>query len=325
MQQSVTARDGSEYAAVLAREEFRNELESLFPSKSGKGNLEEVRFKMLRYHGNRCVFDVAMKSETGWHNVIAKLFAIDRQDAFDAMQRIHRGGFGTAAEFAIPKPIAYLPSLRVLLEEKVDGVQVKGILLADDESQQLKAVQRCGSWLARFHTTAPRFGNRVDPRALLDHVRGWADMVSQFGEPFNAKCRSLMKKLESAIPDEGSFEHLPGHGSYIPSHVLLNDRRTITIDFDEFELVDPARDIGWFLIALERFELKYRRPSGFYKRLAKPFLDSYQREANYDAIRHLGFYKGAEYLHRARHDLYKRIPPVREWAELMLDQAIAGL
>jgi len=38
----------------------------------------------------------------------------------------------------------------------------------------------------------------------------------------------------------------------------------------------------------------------------------------------LAFYKAAEYLHRARHDLYKRIPPVPEWAEKMLDQALTG-
>jgi hypothetical protein len=323
--QRVVTRDGSEYAAVLAKQEFRTELDKLFPWAPGERGPGEVQYQMLRYHQNRCVFNVNIKTDGGWESIIAKLFAVDRLDAFNAMQRIHQGGFGIGAPFAIPQPIAYLPSLRVLIEEKVEGKQVKGVLLQDDELEQSEAVRRCGAWLAQFHNRAPRFGNQVDPRLLLEHVQGWADMVAKFGKPFDSKCESLMKNLAKALPIKGTFEYCPGHGSYIPSHVLLNNGRTVTIDFDEFELVDPARDIAWFLIALERYELKYHRPTGFYQRLAAPFLEAYLKEGNKDSLRHLAFYKGAEYLHRARHDLYKRIPPVLDWAEMMLDQALSGL
>ena len=265
-----------------------------------------------------------MTTNDGWQDLIAKVFATDRPDTLDVMQRLHQAGFGTTAQFAVPRPIAYLSSLRILLEEKVEGRQVKTILLEDDKSEQMEAVRRCGEWLARFHTTAPRFGNPVEPRPFLEHVRGWADMVSEFGKPLSAKCELLMKKLEAIVPVEGTFEYCQGHGSYIPSHVLLSNERTVTIDFDELELVDPARDLAWFLIALERFELKYHKPPDFYERLSGPFLEAYLKEGNRNTLRHLAFYKAAEYLHRARHDLYKRIPPVPEWAEKMLDQALTG-
>lgn len=324
-QQSVAFRDGSEFAAVLAKEEFRAEIDRLFPTVGGKRGPDDIRWQMLRYHHNRSAFDVKIKANGGWQSVIAKLFAIDRQDAFDSMRRIHEAGFGDGAEYGIPRPIEYIPALRVLLEEKVEGRQVKGILLAQDQSEQLKAVRRCGTWLARFHDAAPRFGNRVEPRPLLEHVREWADMVSAFGGPFPAKCDLLMRKLSDALPAKGSFEYCPGHGSYIPSHVLLAGDRTVTIDFDEFELVDPARDLAWFLIAVERFELKYGKSPGFYDRLAKPFLEAYRVATARESMRHLAFYKGAEFLHRARHDLYKRIPPVSAWAEMMLDHGIDGL
>ena len=323
--QSIATRDGSQYAAILAKQEFSAELEQIFPTGRGQRMPDDIRFQMLRYHQNRCVFNVSMTTKDGWQSVIAKVFAVDRADAFDVMQRIHQAGFGPEATFAIPKPIAYIPSLRILLEEKVEGNQVKGILLGDDQYLQIEAVRRCGEWLARFHTQAPRIGNRVDPRPFLEHVRGWADMVSRFGQPFTKKCESLLKKLETAVPTEGTFEYCAGHGSYIPSHVLLSNERTVTIDFDELELVDPARDLGWFLIALERYELKYQRAPGFYEKLAPHFLESYVRQGRKDTLRHLAFYKGAEYLHRARHDLYKRIPPVPEWAEKMLDSGLRDL
>jgi len=322
--QTTAVRDGSQYAAILAKQEFRAELERLFPTEGGQRTPDEVRFQILRFHTNRSVFNVSITRNSGWQSLIAKVFAVDRPDTLHAMQRIHQAGFGPTAQFAIPRPIAYLSSLRILLEEKVEGKQVKTILLEDDKSEQMEAVRRCGEWLARFHTKAPRFGNRVECRPFLEHVRGWADMVSGFGKPFTAKCESLMKKLEAMVPIEGTFEYCQGHGSYIPSHVLLSNERTVTIDFDELELVDPARDLAWFLIALERFELKYHRPPDFYERLSGPFLEAYLKEGNRNTLRHLAFYKAAEYLHRARHDLYKRIPPVPEWAEKMLDQALTG-
>ncbi len=324
-QQQTNPRDGSEYAALLATGEFRTELDRLFPTKGGERSSSEVRFQMLRYHQNRCVFDVNIRTDDGRQSIIAKLFAVDRQDAFDAMQKIHQSGFGQGAPFTVPKPIAYLPSLRILIEEKVEGKQVKSILLEDDKPEQLEAVRRCGAWLARFHDTAPKFGKSVDPRPFLDHVQSWANMVAEFGKPFDYKCKLLMQKLYDMIPAKGGFEYCPGHGSYIPSHVMLNDERTVTIDFDEFELVDPARDLAWFLIALERYELKYGKRHGFYERLSQPFVESYMRMGSQDATRYLPFYKAAEYVHRARHDLYKRNPPVREWAELMLDRAMDGL
>ena len=101
-EQVAAKRDGSEFAAVLAKEEFRTELDRLFPTREGGRGSEGVRLQMLRYHSNLCVFDVSMKTNSGWKSVIVKLFTIDRQDAFSAMERIHSGGFSEGAEFAVP-------------------------------------------------------------------------------------------------------------------------------------------------------------------------------------------------------------------------------
>jgi len=150
-------------------------------------------------------------------------------------------------------------------------------------------------------------------------------MVSEFGGAFPSKCKLLMDKLEASIPEAGSFQYCPGHGNYVPSHVLLDDHRTATIDLDGFELVDPARDLALFTISVERYGLKYHRPPNYFERLNEPFLLSYLKRGGKDALNNLPFYKGAEYLHRVRRDLYKTIPPAPSWAEMMLDHAIGGL
>lgn len=310
---------------MLASEEFMNELDHLFPTREGHRGSDQVRFQVLRCHPSRCVFDLAIKLDKQWRSVIVKLFTVDRPDVFSTLQRIYESGFGQGSEFVVPRPIAYLPSLKILIEEKVEGKRANETLIAEDLSEQVEAVERAGAWLAQFHTTAPKVGNQVGPKFLLEHSRKRADMVSEFGGAFPSKCKLLMDKLEASLPEDGSFQYCPGHGNYIPSHVLLDDHHTATIDFDGFDLVDPARDLAWFTISVERCGLKYHRPPNYFERLTKPFLLSYLQRGRKDASNNLPFYRGVEYLHRAKRDLYKRIPPAPSWAEMMLDHAIGGL
>jgi hypothetical protein len=324
-QQAIAIRDSAQFAKILGEEEFRIELARLFPTTKGPRTAEEVRFQMLRLHPDRCVFDVSMKGDGGWQSVIAKIFADDRPDTFSTMEKIHQGGFGPSSEWAVPKPIAYLPSMRILLEEKIEGRQVENVLLSDNEPAQLEAIKRCGVWLASFHVRAPRFGNRVEPQTHLKHVKIWADKTSKFWPPFAEKCHLLIRRLSAALPAEGTFEYRPGHGNYIPEHVVMCGARTVTIDLDGFDLVDPARDIAMFLITLERMGLKHHKAPSYYDRLIRPFVESYLNEGDQNALQNLAFYKSAEYLHRARHDIHRRIPPAPEWAEMMLDQALRGL
>src|SRR5919197_1030323 len=66
--------------------------------------------------------------------------------------------FGPEQEVSIPEPLAYVPELRLLLQEKVDGPRAKEIFLADDERRRVDASVRSARWLARFHAIAPRSG-----------------------------------------------------------------------------------------------------------------------------------------------------------------------
>ncbi|MBO0889085.1 phosphotransferase, partial [Candidatus Bathyarchaeota archaeon] len=306
-------------------EEFMNELDQLFPTIAGHREPSQVHCKVLRCHPSRCVFNLAIKLDDQWQNVIVKLFTSERLDVFSNLQRIYGGGFGQGAEFVVPRPIAYIPSLKMIIEEKIEGKPASETLIGEDLSDQVEAVGRAGAWLAQFHTRAPKFGNQVEPEVLLEHSREWAERVSKFGKGFPSKCKLLVEKLEASMPKHGSFHYSPGHGNYIPSHVILDDPRTAVIDLDGFDLVDPARDLAWFTINVERYGLKHDRPPGYFERLNEPFLRSYLKRGGEDVLNNLPFYKGVEYLHRAKRDLYKKIPPEPNWAEMMLDHAIQGL
>ncbi|TMB54219.1 MAG: hypothetical protein E6J56_11490 [Deltaproteobacteria bacterium] len=212
---------GSRFAAVLDQGEFRSELDRLCVSEWHWGAPQAVRTQPLKWHRERGTFEIAVETETGWHGVIGKVYDVDRAGVFRTMEAIWRAGFGPEAEFSIPQPFVYLPSVRVLLEEKVQGPSAKESLLNGTPHERIAAAERAGQWLARFHTAAPRLGDAVDIRGKFSRFQQWTDRIMSFGQPLADKGARLFRELEAAAPAPGTVEYCAGHGSYIPEHVFL--------------------------------------------------------------------------------------------------------
>ena len=316
----------SRFAAILKQPDVHAELERLFQSRWPMHPAGEFDLQMLKAHLDRCTFDVSLGAADRERSVIAKVYADDQMDIFAAMESIVAAGFGSTAECAIPPPIAYLPSHHVLIEEKVHGPQAMEIFMGDDPDQHLPTAQRCGRWLGRFHMEAPRQGHLVEPKELIVLLRHWAHKIQAQGDPLASKAALLLRKLETALPAVvNGFEPRAGHGSFMPEHVLVSGERTVTIDLDEYDVADPARDLSWFIVSLERLGLKKQGSLRVHDRSIEAFLRAYVGSGPRNALSHLSFYKAAECLHRAHRDLYKRFPPVPEWAETMLDEGIDAL
>jgi len=325
MDEMLPADAVSHFSAVLAQEEFRAELDRLFLSEWHWGTPQEVRLRPLKAHKERCTFEIRVRTENGWHSVIGKVDTIDRSDVFAAMQAIVRSGFGPKAAFAIPLPLAYLPLLHVLFEENVQGRWALEVFLNGGPDEQLETARRCGAWLAQFHTSAPRLGNRDEPGGLLPQIDYWAEQIKGSGELLSTKCELLLRKLDAAMPAEGTLEFCPGHGSYIPQHVFLSGRRTITIDLDKYDLADPGRDLAWFVVSLQRLGLRQSGSLRARDMAVDAFLQAYASDRPVEALKHLAFFKAAECLHRAHRDLYKRTTPIPSWACIMLEEGLRAL
>ena len=74
------------------------------------------------------------------------------------MEGIRETGFGPRDEFSIPQPVGYLPSLRLLLQEKVEGPVASEVFKNGDERSRAEGAERCALWLAQFHARAPKVG-----------------------------------------------------------------------------------------------------------------------------------------------------------------------
>ncbi len=238
------------------------------------------------------------------------------------MDTIRRAGFGAEAEFAIPRPLAYFPAWRVLVEEKVPGSSARETILHGGASERAAAAARCGQWLARFHAVAPRLGKPAAMEREFTRFATWRNQIADFGEPFADKSESLFRRLQAAAPPLSTVDARAGHGSYIPEHVILSDRRTVTIDLDECDVADPSRDVAWFVVSVQRLALTQLGSLQALDDVVASFLRAYEDSSGPGAAAHMAFYRMLECLHRARRDLVKRVPPVAGWADVMLDEGL---
>src|SRR5205807_7803620 len=78
-----TSLDDGTFAAVFDRLEFQRELQELAVARLQWGLPLQTSVKLLRPHaGRRYTFEVAVRTESGWHSLIAKLYSSDRPDVF---------------------------------------------------------------------------------------------------------------------------------------------------------------------------------------------------------------------------------------------------
>jgi Phosphotransferase enzyme family len=325
MEEMLPAQHVARFSATLAREEFRTGLNRLVLKEWGQSAVDEVRFRPLKAHKDRCTFEVTARTGDRWRSLIGKIHDVDRSDIFATMQRIVDSGFGKESEFAIPRPLLYLSSLHVLFEEKVDGKWAMAIFLDGGLNEQIETARRCGTWLARFHSVGPRQGSLELPVDSLPHIRRWADLIKKSGDSFVAKSEQLCRSLEAVVPPTSDVESSPGHGSYIPENVLLTDSRTITIDLDKCDIADPSRDLASFTISLRRLGLKQNGSIRAHDESVEAFLEAYKAGRGETSMKHLPFFMASECLHRAYRDLYKRTSPMPQWANIMLEEGLRAV
>ena len=311
----ILQNDVSTFVAALDQAAFHEELERLCVSEWRCGAPRDVHVEPVRAHRNRCTLEIALTTVSGPRRLIGKVYADDRLDAFRAMRAVRRAGFGPDSAFSIARPLAWLPVLGVRLEEKVEGPSVKDIILTGGSAEWTAAAERCGTWLARFHCLAPTPQTGSDLLAALAHSREAVTRMTGL----RPKAEALLRRLEEAAALASPVPRRAGHGSYIPEHVILSGASTVVIDLDDYDAADPARDVAWFLVALQRRAIQLLGSRHVLTGAADAFIRAYATAGPQGALANLQLYRALMCLRHARRDLDKQTP---ELAEFMIDEAL---
>jgi len=283
------------------------------------GTVEEVRIiRVLKHHvGQRCTLEIGLRSENGWHFLIGKVYRDDRPDILQAMERIQQAGFGPNDDFSIPRPLAYLSSLHFFLQEKVEGPVAKHIFKSGDERSRAAAAERCALWLARFHGFGPKAGPVFDTERCLSVLRERTRRIARLGGRCAEKANRLLDWLEHAGRRLRPVEMRAAHGSYSPAQLILAEGRTVTFDWDGYDVADPARDVARFLYALRRWALDQLGSVRALDGAAEVFLKTYRAVGSPEVETNLLFYKVASCLKLAR-----TVAHWQEKSEVMLDEGL---
>src|SRR5919197_2295200 len=311
-------------AAVLDPAELARQLNVLLGWNTSQG----LRLRVLRWKkANRCTFEMTLGAagEGVCQELIGKVYAEERSVVYRVMEEITQAGFGAEDKFAIPQPVAFLPSLRLLLYEKVSGASVRAMIVQSDAADRARAAEQSARWLARFHARAPRSGPVIHVHdQFMSSERAWR-VVADLGEPLADKVGRLFERLSTAARGLGPIELCAGHGMYTPGQVVLADGwiRTVTVDWDTNQAAYPSHDVARFLVSLKRLGWRCFGSAHALDAAAEAFLKTYvAAAAPADITARLPFQEAVIYLERAQRDAEKQ---KRELAETMLNEALVVL
>ena len=288
------------------------------------GDIGDIQVQLILWkNARRCTAEITVQTETGAHSLIGKAYSLDRSDIFEAMVRAGEAGFGPEAEFSVPRPLAYLPELNLLLQEKVEGPLAKSVILTGSEPDRIRAAEQCALWLGRFYTVDPKDGPVFDLNTHLNSLGEWSRSVADSGDPLAVKVVRLFQRLEHAAWTLGRIEACARHGDYTAAQVILAPGRTATCDWDGHGVADPTRDVARFLAALERAAQESFGPMWALDAVGEVFLKTYISVGRPEVESNLAFYKAARHLQSVRRKIGK--PGWSEKNEATLDQGLRVL
>jgi aminoglycoside phosphotransferase (APT) family kinase protein len=288
--------------------------------------VRDLEIRVLRYHpGKRCVFEAAWRSPRGPRSWIGKVYAADRADVYQTMEGIRRAGFGPDAAFSIPEPVAYLPEWRLLVQENVAGLPATQLFLSDAGDDRRRQSARCAGWLARFHAVAPPSGPIFDLGAYRHSIERWSHRVAGAGGAFADKAVELRQRLEVAVTRLRDVGMCAGHGSFTHHQVIAANGRTVTFDWDDHALADPAGDVARFVVGLRRLALRCLGSIRALDAAADVFLDTYRSQCRFEVGANLPFYAAAICLRLAKKDIGHHAEHWAEKAEATLDEGLRVL
>ena len=187
--------------------------------------------------------------------VVAKSYPLGPGDmAYANMQELWRSTFGERRQPpGLPRPIEYLPDIDVLIMERLSGRPLAELGTLDEQ-----ALENSIALLAALHQCDAQPFKRRDSRGIVRSVERKANRVADLAPDFAEAFRAVVQRLKAVRVESAPLA--PCHGDFSPRNVLVAPGRWVIIDWDRFQLADPARDIAHFGAWSWVWELRQHKP-----------------------------------------------------------------
>ena len=238
--------------------------ELILPLLSTGYGLESPRIAgiQLRRHkpGRRCLIEYQIAPGDGTTPV--SVFAKLRRRGVDApnfafLQALSANGFHPDAPdgIAIPTPLGAVPSLGLVLHQRVHGSPLTQ-RLADPDAPDLAV--RTADALLKLHRTRHTLQRRHAVTDELDHLEVKLSETAEALPELRQRilgvlddCHRLTQSLPASRPAQL-------HRDFYPDQVLIDGSRVWIVDFDLAAVGDPALDVGNFIAHLIEHGLRFQ-------------------------------------------------------------------
>jgi aminoglycoside phosphotransferase (APT) family kinase protein len=239
----------------------------------------------LRYGGD---------GASGPTTVIVKIHHDDQgARSFASMQALTRSSCELTERVHLPRPLAFVPDLRMSLQEYVPSrATVKDLFHEALDStgsgwdELLEAIRTTAAGLAALHRRPLESGPEArwdDELAILRHKQAKLAAVLPAAA---SRTSTVPHRLESAAAETTEDPLVASHHSFRPAQVLLTASGIAFIDFDKVCRAEPASDLALFTAKLRHMAGNKLEPAGSYRNRARrvavlreEFLEVYQRHA----------------------------------------------
>jgi Ser/Thr protein kinase RdoA (MazF antagonist) len=288
---------------------------SVYGAPTSVTDLAVVRYKQ----GRRCTlrYDVLVAKNGDQHaaRLFAKTFASERGPRVYSVLGAIATNRACGPGVALPEPVAYLPSLKLLLQREVPGSPFAQAMLQGNE--QLGAL--VADALHALHTSGLDLPGCHDLRKELAPLEVRVERLAAHRPALSLPARRCLVLLRASAVRPCNWRWRPIHRDFYHDQILVGEHGLSVLDFDDAAMSEPAVDVANFLAHLRLLALQMTTATSKIAAVAAAFERSYRRldrDLHPDLVRLL---EGATLLRLAEIHLPRRRG---EWiAERLLEQA----
>jgi aminoglycoside phosphotransferase len=282
---------------------------------------------ILQYRPERCVirYQLALHEDVGNRftelTLIGKFSQTDEgQQVYEAMSTLWANEFHprTLDHIAVPAPLAYLPALKLLLQEEVPGRQLNDLIKAQPRPDYARLIARV---LRKLHHADLRPGPVYDMQTHLARCYPSHQALAQACPELRKAIAAIVgstAQLDQQIP---ASQYTPIHGDFHMKQIHVDADRCWLLDFDALSWGDPAADLGNVILTLQH--KADRLPN--VPELITALLDEYFVTMDRQIAGRIHLYEAVNGLRRACKQLRLQPPGWRAAAGQMIATAVAAL
>jgi aminoglycoside phosphotransferase (APT) family kinase protein len=249
------------------------ELLSWSRDKLGLDGSRKWRLISARRKLGKILFEIEEQTPSGAKRLIGKFGKTERADSlYRTLRSLREAGFAPPNLYTVPEPVAFVPELGFVLQEKVPGKPALHLLTGSND-ESISAARACAGWLRNLHQAGVA---AAVSKPDLQFVSDWAADLAAEQLDRSAQIYKIAEAIQNELRLPAS-KLLPSHGDFHPMNIFIAGTERVTgIDMDKYALREPEADIGWFLTQTAGLGFFEKRSFSCTEHVRRMFLDEYQ-------------------------------------------------